>query len=122
LCACICFRFQTNEASILNETIEYMVLQICNVEQPGMVHLNSSEGNIEVMNYGFNENGEHYWSGMKEVQVEDMYSEPENASEGDQSEANTILQPDGTPSMSFMLVSSSWLMHEVLKMVVIRVE
>jgi hypothetical protein len=74
------------------------------------------------MNYGFNENGEHYWSGMKEVQVEDMYSEPENASEGDQSEANTILQPDGTPSMSFMLVSSSWLMHEVLKMVVIRVE
>ncbi len=56
------------------------------------------------------------------AQVEDMDSEPENALEGYQSEANTILQPDGTPSTCFMLVSSSWLMHEVLKMVVIQVE
>jgi hypothetical protein len=31
-------------------------------------------------------------------------------------------EPDGTPSTCFMLVSSSWLMHEVLKMVVIQVE
>ncbi|CAK9868210.1 unnamed protein product [Sphagnum jensenii] len=73
------------------------------------------------MNYGVNENGDHYLSGMRE-QVENMDSEPENALEGYQSEANTILQPDGTPSTCFMLVSSSWLMHEVLKMVVIQVE
>jgi len=73
---------------------------------------------MEVMNYGVNENGDHYWSGMKEAQVEDTDSEPENASEGYQSEANTILQP----STCFMLVSSSWLMHEVVKMVVIQVE
>jgi hypothetical protein len=77
---------------------------------------------MEVMNYGVNENGDHYSSGMKGAQVEDMDSEPENASEGYQSEANTILQPDGTPSTCFMLVSSSWLMHEVVKMVVIQVE
>jgi hypothetical protein len=74
------------------------------------------------MNYGVNENGDHYLSGMREAQVEDMDFEPENALEGYQSEANTILQPDGTPSTCFMLVSSSWLMHEVLKMVVIQVE
>jgi hypothetical protein len=79
-------------------------------------------GNIEVMNYGVNENGHHYLSAMKEAEVEDMDWEPENASEGYQSEANTILQPYGTPSTCFMLVSSSWLMHEVLKMVVIQVE
>jgi hypothetical protein len=77
---------------------------------------------MEVMNYGVNENGDHYLSGMREPQVEDRDSEPENASEGSQSEANTILQPDGTPSKCFMLVSSSWLMHEVVKMVVIQVE
>jgi hypothetical protein len=33
-----------------------------------------------------------------------MDSEPENASEGYQSAANTILQPEGTPSTCFMLV------------------
>jgi hypothetical protein len=43
------------------------------------------------MNYGVNENGDHYLSGMREAQVEDMDSEPENALEGYQSEANTIL-------------------------------
>ncbi len=79
-------------------------------------------GNMEVMNYGVNENGDHYSSGMREAQVEDTDSEPENASEGFQWEANTILQPEGTPSTCFMLVSSSWLMHEVVKMVVIQVE
>jgi hypothetical protein len=73
------------------------------------------------MNYGVNENGDHYLSGMREAQVEDMDSELENALEGYQS-ANTILQPDGIPSTCFMLVPSSWLMHEVLKMVVIQVE
>jgi hypothetical protein len=31
-------------------------------------------------------------------------------------------EPDGTPSTCFMLVSSSWLMHEVLKMLVIQVK
>jgi len=36
-------------------------------------------GNMEVMNYGVNENGNHYWSGMREAQVEDTDSEPENA-------------------------------------------
>ncbi len=66
------------------------------------------------MNYGVNENGDHYLSGMREAQVEDMDSEPENASEG--------YQPDGTPSTCFMLVLSFWLMHEVVKMVVIQVE
>jgi hypothetical protein len=79
-------------------------------------------GNKEVMNYGVNENGDHYLSGMREAQVEDTDSEPENASEGYQSEPNTILQPYGIPSTCFMLVSSSWLMHEVVKMVVIQVE
>jgi hypothetical protein len=79
-------------------------------------------GNKEVMNYGVNENGDHYLSGMREAQVEDTDSEPENASEGYQSEPNTILQPDGIPSTCFMLVSSSWLMHEVVKMVVIQVQ
>ncbi len=74
------------------------------------------------MNYGVNENGDHYLSGMREAPVEDMDSEPENTSEGYQSEANTISQPDGTPSTCFILVSSSWLMHEVEKMVVIQVE
>jgi len=74
------------------------------------------------MNYGVIENGDHYLSGMRDAQVEDMDSGPENASEGYQSEANTILQPDGTPSTCSMLVSSSWLMHEVVKMVVIQVE
>jgi hypothetical protein len=69
------------------------------------------------MNYGVNEKGDHYLSGM-----EDMDSEPEDASEGYQSEASTISQPDGTASTCFMLVSSSWLMHEVVKMVVIQVE
>jgi len=47
LCACICFRFQTNEASILDEAIEdikYMALQRRNAEQLGMVHQSSSEG------------------------------------------------------------------------------
>jgi hypothetical protein len=77
---------------------------------------------MEVMNYGDNENGDQYLSGMGEGQVEDTDSEPENASEGYQSEANTILQPDGIPSTCFMLVSSSWLMHEVVKMLVIEVE
>ncbi|CAK9265638.1 unnamed protein product [Sphagnum jensenii] len=108
---------ETNEASILDETIEYikyMALQRRHVEQLGMVHQSSSEGNIEVMNYGVNENGDHYLSGMKEAQVEDMDSEPENAWEGYHS--------DGTPSTCSMLVSSSWLMHEVVKMVVIQVE
>jgi hypothetical protein len=79
-------------------------------------------GNKEVMNYGVNENGDHYLSGMREAQVEDTDSEPENASEGYQSEPNTILQPEDTPSPCFMLVSSSWLMHEVVKMLVIQVE
>jgi hypothetical protein len=74
------------------------------------------------MNYGVNENGDHYLNGMREAEVEGMDSEPENASEGYRSEANTILQPDGTPSTCFMLVSSSWLMPEVVKMVVIQVE
>jgi hypothetical protein len=77
---------------------------------------------MEVMNYGVNENGDHYLSAMREAQVEDRDSEPENASEGCQSESNTSSQPDGTPSTCFMLVSSSWLMHEVVKMVVIQVE
>jgi hypothetical protein len=77
---------------------------------------------MEVQNYGVNENGDHYLSGMREAQVEDMDSEPENASEGYQSEDNTILQPGGTPSTCFMLVPSSWRMHEVVKMVVIQVE
>jgi hypothetical protein len=108
---------------------------------------------MEVMNYGDNENGDHYSSGMGEGQVEDTDSEAENASEGYQSEPNgdyssgmgegqvedtdseaenasegyqsepnTILQPDSIPSTCFMLVSSSWLMHEVVKMVVIQVE
>jgi hypothetical protein len=66
------------------------------------------------MNYGVNENGDHYLGCMKEAQVEDMDSEPENASEGYHS--------DGTPSTCSMLFSSSWLMHEVVKMVVIQVE
>ncbi len=79
-------------------------------------------GNMEVMNYGVNENGDHSWSGTSEAQVEDTDSEPENASEGYQSEANTSLEPDGTPSTCFMLVSPSWLMHEVVKMVVTQVE
>jgi hypothetical protein len=77
---------------------------------------------MEVKNYGVNENGDHYSSGMREAQVEDMDSEPENASEGYQSETNTILHPDSAPSTCFMPVSSSWLMHEVVKMVVIQVE
>jgi hypothetical protein len=59
---------------------------------------------------------------MTEPQVEDTDSEPENAPEGYQSQVNTILQPDGTPSTFFMLVPSSWLMHEVVKLVVIQVE
>jgi hypothetical protein len=66
------------------------------------------------VNYGVNENGDHYLISMKEAQVEDMDSEPENTSEGYQS--------DGTPSTCSMLVSSSWLIHEVVKMVVIQVE
>ncbi len=66
---------------------------------------------MEVMNYGVGDNGDHYWSGMTE-----------NASEGYWSESNTSSQPDGTPSTCFMLVSSSLLMHEVVKMVVIQVE
>ncbi len=74
------------------------------------------------MNYGVNENGDHYLSGMREAPVEDMDSEPENASEGYLSEASTILQLDGTPSTCFVLVSFSWLMHEVVKMAVIQVE
>jgi hypothetical protein len=77
---------------------------------------------MERMNYGVNENGDHDLSGMTEAQVEDTDSERENALEGYQSEANTILQPDATPSTCFMLVSSSWLMHEVVKLVVIQVE
>jgi hypothetical protein len=77
---------------------------------------------MELMNYGVNENGDHYSSGTREAQVENTDSEPENASEGYQSETNTMLHPDGAPSTCFMLVSSSWLMHEVVKMVVIQVE
>jgi hypothetical protein len=77
---------------------------------------------MEVMNYGVNENGDHYWSGTGEAQVEDTDSEPENASEGYQSEDDTSSEAEGTPSTCFMLVPSSWLMHEVVKMVVIQVE
>jgi hypothetical protein len=78
---------------------------------------------MEVMNYGVKENGDHYLSGMREAQVEeDMDSEPENASEGYQSEDDTSSEAEGTPSTCFMLVPSSRLMHEVVKMVVIQVE
>jgi hypothetical protein len=77
---------------------------------------------MEVKNYGVNENGDHYSNDRREAQVEDTDSEPENASEGYQSEPNTILQPDSTPSTCFMLVSSSWRLHEVVIMVVIQVE
>jgi hypothetical protein len=77
---------------------------------------------MEVMNDVHNENGDHNSSGMGEAPVEDTDSEPENASEGYGSEPNTILQPEGIPSTGFMLVSSSWLMHEVVKLVVIQVE
>jgi len=77
---------------------------------------------MEVMNDGDNENGDHYSSIMGEALVEDTDSDTENASEGDRSEPNTILQPDSIPSTRFMLVSSSWLMHEVVKLVVIQVE
>jgi hypothetical protein len=77
---------------------------------------------MEVMTDGDNENGDHYSSGTGEAQVEDTDSERENASEGNGSEPNTILEPDGIPSACFMLVSSSWVMHEVVKLVVIQVE
>jgi hypothetical protein len=43
------------------------------------------------MNYGVNENGDHYLSDMREAQAEDTDSEPENASEGYQSDG-----PDDT--------------------------
>jgi hypothetical protein len=52
---------------------------------------------MEVMNDAVNDNGDHYLSGMRKAQEEDMDSEPENASEGYKSDANTSLQPDGTP-------------------------
>jgi hypothetical protein len=68
-------------------------------------------GNMEVMNYDVNENGDHYSRGMREAQVEDVDSESENGSEGYSSEENTSSQPDGTPSTCFMLVSCSWLMQ-----------
>jgi len=77
---------------------------------------------MEVMNDGDNENGDDYSSSMGEPHVEDTDSERENASEGNVSEPNTILQPNGIPSTCFMLVSSSWVMHEVVKLVVIQVE
>ncbi|CAK9869987.1 unnamed protein product [Sphagnum jensenii] len=79
---------------------------------------NQSNCNMEVMNDGDNENGDDYSSDMGEPQVEDTDFERENASEGNVSEPNTILQPNGIPSTCFMLVSSSWVMHEVVKLVV----
>jgi hypothetical protein len=111
--------------SVPGTMMDLEIQQRCKVEQLGMVHQSSSKGiigNMERMNYGVNENGDHDLSGMTEAQVEDTDSERENALEGYQSEANTILQPDATPSTCFMLVSSSWLMHEVVKLVVIQVE
>ncbi|KAH8936790.1 hypothetical protein BDL97_17G103000 [Sphagnum fallax] len=57
-----------------------------NVEQPGMVHQSSSK---------------------VEEEVEDMDSEPENTSEGYQSEANTILQPDGADDTFIFQATSS---------------
>jgi hypothetical protein len=47
------------------------------------------------------------------AQVEDMDCYPGNTSEGYHS--------DGTPSTCSMLVSSSWLVHEVVEMVAIQV-
>ncbi|CAN5973072.1 unnamed protein product [Sphagnum jensenii] len=53
---------------------------------------------------------------MREAQVEDMDSEPENASEGYQSEANTILQPDGAnDTFIFQATSSNSVNTQVLK-------
>jgi hypothetical protein len=43
------------------------IQQRCNVEQLGMVHQSSSEGNMEVKNYGVNEYGDHYLSGLREA-------------------------------------------------------
>jgi hypothetical protein len=77
---------------------------------------------MEVMTNGDNENGDHYSSGTGEAHVEDMDSEQGNASEGKGSEPNTILELDGFPFTCFMLVSSSWLVHEGVKLVVIQVE
>jgi hypothetical protein len=77
---------------------------------------------MEVMTDGDTENGDHYSSGTGVTQVEDTDSEQENALEGKGSEPNTILELDGIPSTCFMLVSSSWLVHEGVKLVVIQVE
>jgi hypothetical protein len=77
---------------------------------------------MEVMTDSDNENGDHYSSSMGEAHVEDTDSEWKNASEGNGSEPNTILELDGIPSTCFMLVSSSWLVHERMKLVVIQVE
>jgi hypothetical protein len=77
---------------------------------------------MEVMNYDVNESGDCYSNGMTDEQVENTDSEPENDLEGYQSEANTIWQQEGIPSTHFILVLASWLMREVVKIVVIQVE
>jgi hypothetical protein len=77
---------------------------------------------MEVMTGGDNENGDHYSSGTGEAELDDTDSERENASEGNGCEPNTILEPDDIPSTCFMLLSSSWIVHEGVKLVVIQVE
>ncbi len=54
--------------------------------------------------------------------MEDTDFERENGLEGNGSEPNTILELDGIPSTCFMLVSSSWSVHQGVKLVVIQVE
>jgi hypothetical protein len=50
---------------------------------------------MEVLNYDVNESGDCYSNGMTDEQVEKTDSEPENALEGYQSQANTIWQQEG---------------------------
>ncbi|KAH9560844.1 hypothetical protein CY35_06G129100 [Sphagnum magellanicum] len=104
---------KTDIASMLHKAIEYIMylaLQRCKVEQLGMVHQRSSKvGNMEVMNYGVNENGNHYWSGMREAQVEDTDSEPENARK-----VITLRQKQFCIQMVPMILSYSKQLHRTL--------
>jgi hypothetical protein len=78
-----------------NQVLAHQHHQQATLQQQGMVHQSSSKGNMEVMNYDANESGDCYSNGMTDEQVENTDSEPENALEGYQSEANTIWQQEG---------------------------
>ncbi|CAM6074917.1 unnamed protein product [Sphagnum tenellum] len=78
-----------------NQVLAHQHHQQATLQQQGMVHQSSSKGNMEVLNYDVNESGDSYSNGMTDEQVENTDSEPENALDGYQSQANTIWQQEG---------------------------